>query len=75
MREKRKFKDVFNEDGENLVLLIDANVKGEDFNKDYKFTEEQKLNSVNFHKYRYLDLAVEIEEGVLPKIMGFYPAE
>ncbi len=76
-KERKTFRDIFEENSkEELALLFDVEVKGEKFKKGHKFTASDDLAGVNFHKYRYLDLAVEQdpENGVL-KLLGFYPAQ
>ena len=76
MKERKKFKDIFEEDkNELLTLLLDVKIKGKLFNKNYSFTAKDELAGVNFHKYRYLDLAVEKGEDEIFEILGFYPAE
>lgn len=77
-KEKWKFQDVFEEDQDKLILKINVEVKGESFDKGYSFTENKELNGVNFHKYRYLDLSLLINDNdnkKLPKIVGFYPSQ
>lgn len=74
-KERKKFREIFQEnEKEELTLLFPIEVKGEKFSKDYTFGTDDKLGGVNFHKYRYLDLAVVKEEGSDElKIVGFYP--
>lgn len=76
MKEKRKFRDIFKEDkDEKLTLLSNIIVKGEKFTKDQVFALNETIGGVDFHKFRYLDLAVEVgQDGVLT-IVGFYPSE
>ena len=74
-KERKKFREVFSENSsEELTLLFDIEVKGEKFPKGYKFCKTDKLAGVNFHNYRYLDIAAEKEEGSQElKLVGFYP--
>lgn len=74
---RKKFRDIFQEnDKEELELLHDVEVKGEKFSKGDKFSLQDELGGVNFHKYRYLDLAVEtIDSGKRLRLVGFYPAK
>lgn len=76
MKERKKFRDIFKEDkDETLTLLRDIIVKGEKFTKDQIFALNETIAGVDFHKYRYLDLAVEVgTDGVLT-IVGFYSSE
>ncbi|MDA8611335.1 hypothetical protein N9L18_00520 [Candidatus Pacebacteria bacterium] len=75
-KQKKKFRDIFQEDkDEKLKTIVPVKVKGEDYPKDYIFTANDKLGGINFHKYRYLDLAVIPEEsGDRLEIVGFFPA-
>jgi hypothetical protein len=76
MKERKKFRDVFKEDkDEKLTLLNDIVVKGERFSKEQIFALDEPIGGVNFHKYRYLDLAVEVGEGGVLTIVGFYSTE
>jgi hypothetical protein len=72
----KKFKEIFDENSnEELTLLFDVEVKGVRFKKGYTFCSDDELGGVNFHKYRYLDLAVIVKnEGAELEIVGFYPS-
>lgn len=74
---RKTFRDIFSEDkNEVLTLVCDVEVKGKNFPKGYTFTPKDELAGVNFHKYRYLDLAVEdIADSDRIRLVGFYPAK
>ncbi|MBP5993897.1 MAG: hypothetical protein KA731_03225 [Candidatus Moranbacteria bacterium] len=73
--EKMKFREIFREnESEELTLIFPVEVKGKKFDKGHTFCATDELGGVNFHKYRYLDLAVVKEEGNdTIKILGFFP--
>ncbi len=72
---RKKFRDIFREEEkECLCLRVDIKVNDQDFKKGTCFDLNQLIAGVNFHKFRYLDLAIDEESGV-SKIVGFYPAE
>lgn len=75
-KERRKFREIFSEnDNKELTLLFPVEVKGEKFPKGYTFCATDELNGINFHKYRYLDLAAVKEEGNEElKLVGFFPS-
>lgn len=74
-KERKKFRDIFSEnENEELTLLFSIDVKGKKFPKGYTFSVGEELNGVNFHKYRYLDLAADKEaDSDELKLLGFFP--
>jgi hypothetical protein len=73
---RKKFREIFNENSnEELKLLFDIDVKGKKYSKGHTVCIDDELGGVNFHKYRYLDLAV-IEDNDTDEIaiVGFYPS-
>lgn len=76
MAERRKYTKVFKESkDEMLTLLEDIKVNNEEFNKGACFNIGQEIAGVDFHKYRYFDLAVNELEGGRLEIVGVYPEE
>jgi len=72
--ERKKFRDVFKESPEgNLSLLIKVKVKEEVFDKDVSFGSGERLGGVDFHKFRYLDIAGKTDGQGVFEILGFYP--
>lgn len=74
--ERRKFRTIFQESkDENLSLLADVMIKGARFNRGTPFSVSEGLGGIEFHKFRYFDLAVNIHPDGVLEIMGFYPEE
>ncbi len=72
--ERKKFRDIFLENPEgDLSLLKDLKVKGVIFKAETSFKAGQGLNNVDFHKFRYLDIAGKTDEQGVFEILGFYP--
>jgi hypothetical protein len=74
--ERKKFRDIFSEEGDNLCLLSDLKVKDEVFRAGQRFTKKERLGGVDFHVLRYLDLALEKDTNTnIYEIKGFYEEE
>lgn len=76
MAERKKFREVFQEDAktESLSLLFDIKVKGTLYPKGTSFSSPAGLGGVDFHKFRYLDVALE-KDGDTWDVKGFFTQE
>ena len=72
--DRKKFVEIFKEKGDTLTLLMDVKVKEQSFKKGKSFTDKEGLAGVDFHKFRYLDIAGKETGGVF-EITGFFPQE
>ena len=71
---KMKFLDIFNEE-KNDVLVTKENIKVVGSNtlieKDSRFSNGEKIEGIDFHILRYLDLVVVLEDNnTVYKIVG-----
>jgi len=70
--ERKKFRDIFQENPDGtLTLLFNVKIKETEFPLGTKFDEKTGLGGVNFHQFRYLDVAVQQGENALT-VEGFY---
>lgn len=74
--ERKRFREIFEEDTETecLKLLVSVKVKDTVFPTGTTFASPQGLGGIDFHTFRYLDVAVE-KEGEVYEIKGFFAKE
>jgi len=73
--ERKSFKEVFSEDKKthSLKLLLKLKIKDKEYPVDTEVTIDEGLNGVDFHQFRYFDVAIEKEDGSdAYTIKGFY---
>lgn len=72
MLRRYKFLDVFQENPDgSLTPRMRINVNGIEFGPGVSFGSGVVFGGVNFHQYKYLDIAAEEQNGVLV-VKGFY---
>ncbi len=72
MVSRHKFLDVFTENSDgSLTPKIPIFVNGISFNSSVTFQKGVAFGGIDFHLYKYWDIAAEEKDGVL-NIMGFY---
>jgi hypothetical protein len=72
--QKMRFLDAFKED-KNEVLTLQVNLKIGDglFESGRLIRKGERINGFDFHAFRYLDLAVELEGEDVFLLKGFLP--
>ncbi len=74
---RRKFREVFQEgpDG-SLTPLLKLRVKNTIFTPQMTFAKGVGLGGIDFHSFRYLDVALDHEATTdIYEVKGFYPQE
>ena len=68
-----KFLDIFQESPDSsLSPKVQIEVNGVSFGPGVVFQKGVVFGGVDFFQYRYLDIAVIVQEGGVLKIVGFY---
>lgn len=69
---RQKFLDVFQENSDgSLSPRVRINVNGVEFGPGVTFGQGVVFGGINFHQFKYLDIATEDQDGV-KVIKGFY---
>lgn len=72
MEKKYKFLDVFQENADgSLTPKKTISVSGTTFGPGVSFQKGVAFGGVDFHLYKYLDIAVDEQDDIL-NILGFY---
>lgn len=71
--ERKKFHDIFDElpDGA-LRPKIQIEVGGTSFGPGVLFQKGVIFGGIDFHLYKYYDVAIELQEDGTSRILGFY---
>ena len=73
--ERKKFKEIFDEnENEVLCLKVRLKIAGQTFAQGTFLKKEERLGGIDFHKLRYLDIAVaSLDNNTSYELKGFFP--
>lgn len=70
---RKRFLEVFDEDEkEKLTLKLKLRVNGQDYNIGDSFRKDETIGGVDFHIFRYFDIALEPLADDVYQVTGVY---